>query len=119
MAGIDASPEDWALLLVLTDDGPQAPSMLAEKTMRDRPTVSRLIAKLEARGLVTRSIAESDRRSQMISLSELGQAEFDRWRAVIMPIVARCRVGIAEDDMNVALGVLAKMTRNLSEGDSG
>ncbi|MFT5343017.1 MAG: DNA-binding MarR family transcriptional regulator, partial [Paracoccaceae bacterium] len=41
--GFDVVPEEWAILLILWSKGAQTPSVLADATIRDRKTVTRLL----------------------------------------------------------------------------
>jgi DNA-binding MarR family transcriptional regulator len=54
--------------------GPLTPSELAARERVQRPTVTRVLARLEDSGLVTRAADPADRRSSLVSLSPAGAA---------------------------------------------
>ncbi len=114
-AGLDTSPEEWGVMLILHDEGPMTPSRLAKLTVRDRPATSRLIAKLEGKGLIARAFGETDRRSQVISMTGKGETEFARWRAALMPMIALSQDGISAEEVEATVTVLARMARNLEK----
>jgi DNA-binding MarR family transcriptional regulator len=68
------SPSQTAALGTLERRGPLTPSELATQERIQRPTVTRLLARLEEEGLVVRSADPQDRRSSLITISEHGQA---------------------------------------------
>jgi DNA-binding MarR family transcriptional regulator len=61
-----------AALATIERHGPLTPSRLAELERIQRPTATRLIARLEAEGLVERSSDPLDARSRLIALTRPG-----------------------------------------------
>jgi DNA-binding MarR family transcriptional regulator len=60
-------------LISVERHGPLTPSELAAHERIQRPTATRVIAKLEAAGLVERTADPDDRRSSLIALTPAGQ----------------------------------------------
>jgi len=81
-AGAALSPSQTAALATVERHGPLTPSELAERERVQRPTVTRVLARLEEAGLVERAADPRDRRSCLVSISpagsELLQAMRDR-----------------------------------------
>ena len=73
-AGGALSPSQGAALAVIERFGPMTPSELAVRERIQRPTVTRLLARLEAAGLVLRATDPADRRSSLVSISPAGAA---------------------------------------------
>jgi DNA-binding MarR family transcriptional regulator len=73
-AGGGLSPTMSAALATVGRHGPLTPSELAARERIQRPTATRLIARLEADGLVDRMIDPADRRSSLIALTPAGVA---------------------------------------------
>jgi DNA-binding MarR family transcriptional regulator len=71
-AGTDLSPSLSAALATIDRHGPLTPSELAARERVQRPTVTRLVCRLEEAGLVTRAADPTDRRSALITLSPAG-----------------------------------------------
>ena len=65
---------DFMVLEVLLHKGPMAISAIGEKVLLANASMTAAVGRLEARGLVTRQSAESDRRSRVVSLTEKGKA---------------------------------------------
>ena len=61
--------------------GPLTPSELAQRERVRRPTVTRVLARLEQAGLVDRAADPTDRRSSLVSISADGRALLESVRA--------------------------------------
>jgi DNA-binding MarR family transcriptional regulator len=61
--------------------GPLTPSELAERERVQRPTVTRVLARLEEAGLVDRAADPGDRRCSLVSISGAGRALLESVRA--------------------------------------
>src|SRR3954452_24372805 len=73
-AGSGLSPTLTAALATAEHHGPLTPSELAARERVQRPTATRLIARLEADGLVLRTADPHDGRSSLITASTAGRS---------------------------------------------
>jgi DNA-binding MarR family transcriptional regulator len=73
-AGSDLSPTLAAALATIARHGPLTPSELAQREGIQRPTATKLLARLEAPGLVVRTDDPTDRRSTLVAISPAGVA---------------------------------------------
>src|SRR5215207_6238986 len=72
-AGTDLSPSLTSALATVEGHGPLTPSELAARERVQRPTVSRIVYRLELAGLVARAADPGDRRSALISVTPAGR----------------------------------------------
>jgi DNA-binding MarR family transcriptional regulator len=79
-AGEDLSPSQAAALATIERHGPLTPSELADRERVKRPTATRVIARLEASGLVDRTRDPQDGRSSLVALTPAGRALVARVR---------------------------------------
>ena len=79
-AGADLSPSMTAALATIERHGPLTPSELAERERVQRPTVTRVLARLEETGLVVRAADPQDRRCSLVSISDDGRALLEAMR---------------------------------------
>lgn len=70
----DLSPTQGAALATIDCHGPLTPSELAKRERIQRPTATRVVARLEEAGLVQRTADPQDRRSSLLSTSPAGAA---------------------------------------------
>ena len=88
---------------------------LAEKTGFSTPTVSVLLRKMEAEGLVARTPAAKDRRVMLVSLTEKGR-EFDRLHLARIGENDRLATqGFTPEEEATLLALLTRMYENLKE----
>lgn len=70
--GLDLTPTQVAALVGIERHGPQTPSEIAARERIQRPTATRMIARLEQRGLVVRTPDPADGRVSVIALTDEG-----------------------------------------------
>jgi DNA-binding MarR family transcriptional regulator len=73
-SGGETSPTLTAALATVEREGPLTPSALAQHERIQRPTATRVIARLEASGLVTRTADPADRRVAHVGITPAGTA---------------------------------------------
>jgi DNA-binding MarR family transcriptional regulator len=73
-SGTALSPSLTAALATIERHGPLTPSELAARERVQRPTVTRLVFRLEEAALVTRAADPADRRSSLITVTPAGRA---------------------------------------------
>jgi DNA-binding MarR family transcriptional regulator len=102
-AGADLGPTLSAALGTIDGHGPLTPSELAARERIQRPTATRLVAKLEERGLVARTTVPGDARSSLLSLTPEGEATLKAMRTRKDAFLAkRLRALSAEDRATLA-----------------
>jgi DNA-binding MarR family transcriptional regulator len=79
-AGEELSPSQTTALATIDRHGPLTPSELAVRERIQRPTVTRIVALLEQRGLVQRTRDPQDRRSSLVALTPAGRDLLARGR---------------------------------------
>jgi DNA-binding MarR family transcriptional regulator len=72
-AGSPLSPTLTAALATIERHGPLTPSELARREHVQRPSATKVIARFEADGLVTRTADPADARSSLIAISATGR----------------------------------------------
>src|SRR5215217_7297412 len=79
-AGAELSPSLTGALATIERHGPLTPSELASRERVQRPTVTRVLARLEEAGLIDRAADPGDRRCSLVSVSAEGRALLDAIR---------------------------------------
>ena len=97
-AGTDLSPSQTAALATIERRGPVTPSELASIERIQRPTATRVIARLEEAGWVSRAADPADGRSSLVSMTADGRALLERVRANKDAFLARRLEGLDRDD---------------------
>jgi DNA-binding MarR family transcriptional regulator len=79
-AGGELSPSMTAALSTVERHGPMTPSELAARERIQRPTATRVLARLEEAGLVQRTPDPQDRRSSLLTATPAGRELLDELR---------------------------------------
>src|SRR3954451_11105889 len=107
-AGTDLSPSQTAALATVERRGPLTPSELAACERIQRPTATRVIARLEESGLLSRAADPTDGRSSLVSITGEGRALLEQLRANKDAYLAR-RLETLEPDELAVLGRAAEI----------
>jgi DNA-binding MarR family transcriptional regulator len=115
-AGEELSPSQATALATIDRHGPLTPSELAVRERIQRPTATRLIARLEEAGLVDRTPDPLDRRSCVVSLTPAGGELLGRVRTRKDAYLAR-RLRDLDADERATLDRAAAILERVLEGD--
>lgn len=122
-AGHDLTAEEWALLMVLWRDGAQSMNALASVTLRDRTTVTRLVDRLVAKGLLKRRADSGDRRKVVVDLTDASREMEAPVTGAIGKVVEKALASIDPDEVATAISVLRRIVANFDgaeqEGETG
>ena len=111
-AGADLSPSLSSALASIDRHGPITPSELATHERVQRPTATRVLARLEELGLIDRAPDPADRRSSLISASAEGRALLRRQRSRKEEFLARRLADLDAGDLATlerAAGILERV----------
>jgi DNA-binding MarR family transcriptional regulator len=112
----ELSPSQGAALATIDRHGPLTPSELAARERIQRPTATRLIARLEHAGLVDRARDPEDGRSSLVALTPEGRALLARIRSRKNAYLSR-RLRELDADERATLDRAAAILERLLEGD--
>ena len=115
-AGAELSPSQTAALVTIERHGPLTPSELAERERVQRPTVTRVLARLEEAGLVVRAADPQDRRCSLVSISDDGRALLGAMRERKDAFLARRIDALEPADREALDRAAAIIERMLKEG---
>lgn len=73
LADAGVTEQQWRVLRVLKEQGPQEPTQIAERACLLLPSLTRILKKLEDKDLILRRTAPNDRRRQIVEISAGGQ----------------------------------------------
>ena len=98
-------------------DGP-IQSDLAGLLDIEQPTLVRLLDGLERNGMIERRAAEGDRRARRVFLTESARAQAQDILSFLTELRAGILQGIAPQELESALSVLRRTSRNIAAGRS-
>jgi DNA-binding MarR family transcriptional regulator len=115
-AGEELSPSQAAALATIDRHGPLTPSELAARERIQRPTATRVIARLEEAGFVDRTQDPVDRRSCVVGLAPGGRELLVRVRMRKDAYLSR-RLRELDADERATLDRAAAILERVLEGD--
>jgi DNA-binding MarR family transcriptional regulator len=115
-AGTDLGPSQTVALATIERHGPLTPTELARLECIQRPTATRIVARLEDAGLVDRVADPQDRRSFTVSATARGRALMHKVRSRKNAYLARRIRRLDEDDL-ATLERAAAILEDLLEGE--
>ena len=72
LADVGLTEQQWRVLRVLDEAGPSDPTRIAEAASLLLPSLTRILQKLEAKGMIDRAADPEDRRRQVVRITETG-----------------------------------------------
>jgi DNA-binding MarR family transcriptional regulator len=115
-AGTDLGPSQLSALASVERHGPLTPSELAKIERIQRPSATRIVARLEEAGLVERVADPTDRRSFTVGINQDGRALMNKLRTRKNAYLARRLRGLDEADL-ATLDRAAEILEDLLEGE--
>ncbi len=115
-AGAELSPSQTAALATIERHGPLTPSEVAVRERVQRPTVTRVLVRLEEAGLILRAGDPADRRSSLVTISPAGRELLAAVRTRKDAYLERRLEALGADDREALDRAAAVLERMLEEG---
>lgn len=109
---VDLNPDMWMVLMRLWEQDGQTQQELCNATLKDRPTMSRLIDSMERNRLVERSSTEEDQRAKRIWLTPEGKAIEGKARFVGNKTLKEALRGLSQEELNTCQETLRIIFNN-------
>jgi len=114
-AGIAATAEQWGVLNIVRSSPGIIQSEIAERSMKDRTNVTRMLDLLEKNGHIERRSDADDRRSYRIYITAAGVSLLDRLRPLAVAVNKKATRGFTGEERRLLTGLLKKIHANMSE----
>ncbi|MDD3787705.1 MAG: MarR family transcriptional regulator [Petrimonas sp.] len=111
--GVDITTEQWSVLACLWKKDKITQQALCDLTRKDKPSMTRLIDNLERHHLVVRVSDASDRRINLIHLTELGAEMQEKTTRIVEGVVNKALDGISDEELARSREVLLHIMKNL------
>jgi DNA-binding MarR family transcriptional regulator len=114
-AGIDVTPEQFGVLARLAVEQGMNQAQLAERMLKDRPNMTRILNQLEKRGYIERRPDSSDKRIFRIFLTENGREVQEELMPIFERHLGELLDGILDPDQKVTCGILKRIVSNIHD----
>lgn len=112
--GLDLSKEQMIILKKLHDQDGLNQNELAFLTLRNKSSLTRLLVKMENKGLIRRNQCAEDKRINHVYLTVLGREIFSRTRPLIQNLIKTMEQDISEGEIKQMIQLLQKIQFNFT-----
>ncbi len=109
LADAGVTEQQWRVLRVLSEEGPMDPTSISERAVLLLPSLTRILQKLDEKAFVTRARDDNDRRRQVISITETGEALIEANVTVSREILQGFCDRLGQDKFDTLLGLLNEL----------
>lgn len=109
-AGVDLTPVQFAALSVVRENPGIDQATLAGLIAHDRVTLGGVVDRLQAKGLLSRSVSKQDRRARVLEITPAGAALLDAILPAVEEIQDRILAGLSESERATFMTLLRKAT---------
>ncbi len=101
--------QQWRVLRVLNEEGPQEPTHIAERACLLLPSLTRILQNLEQKDLIARRNHPVDRRRQIVEISKGGVEVIHANLAVSVAQAERIRTQLGPEKHELLLDLLTEL----------
>lgn len=109
LAEDDMTEQQWRVIRVLAEHGPLDATSLAERASLLVPSLTRILKNMRDRELITQRQHDTDRRRQVVALTEAGQQILDRNSDRAAQIVVGFKAQLGEANYEQLLDLLERL----------
>jgi DNA-binding MarR family transcriptional regulator len=113
-AGLEITIEQWSVLYHLWKEDCLSQQELCTRTFRDKPSITRLIDNLEKQKLVKRMPSKSDRRINLVCLTDSAKELQDKTIELANETMSEALIGINREEIETVKQVLQRVYDNLT-----
>ncbi len=112
---VGADQPHWRILVILGERGPSPVSQIADLAVYKLSTVTRILQRMEAAGLVTMRRSRRDGRVTEVSLTPQGEAQLRHIRAVGSVVANDAFSGFSRAEIHALIELLTRLDAALEE----
>ncbi len=109
MGPFEVTPQQFAVLSKLVDNGPVSQNLLGRMTAMDPATIFGVIGRLVKRGLVQQSLDAQDARLVIVSLTPRGEEQAQMMRALGREVSRRTLEPLTADEAATLLSLIGRI----------
>lgn len=109
LSDVGITEQQWRVLRVLHEGGAQEPTLIADRACLLLPSLTRILQKLTEKGLIVRARDRTDRRKQVISITQTGAALIEDNLATSIEIMDRIKSEMGAERYEALLDLLNEL----------
>jgi DNA-binding MarR family transcriptional regulator len=112
VAALEVSAAQYVIIAYLAEQEANSSAQLCKSFSYDAGAMTRMVDRLEAKGLLERRRCTDDRRLVNLELTDAGKAIFPKMRLLSMQVQNRFLRGFSKEEVRVLEGFLGRMLDN-------
>ena len=108
---VDVTEQQWRVLRVLDEGGPLEPTRIAEQACLLLPSLTRILQKLEDKGLIERRRDLRDRRKQVVRITRAGSKLIEANLQTSVELLQQVRDHLGAERYELLLDLLNELDR--------
>lgn len=104
----------WRVLMLLGDKNPSTVTELSQRSVTKMSTITRIIIRMEAEGLVSRATSPADSRVTEVFITHEGASVLEKLKAIAGRIYRKAIEGFDEAEIAIFVDTLRRMRENLT-----
>ncbi|WP_319547347.1 homoprotocatechuate degradation operon regulator HpaR [Ruegeria conchae] len=109
LADAGVTEQQWRVLRVLQEEGPQEPTEISERACLLLPSLTRILKKLEDKKLIKRQAVEKDRRRQIVEITKEGMQIIHANLPEMLRLAAQTRELMGAQQHETLLNLLSEL----------
>lgn len=105
---------NWRVLMILGERSPRGTREIAEAAVINLSTMTRIVQRMAAAGLVATASSEADTRVTLVTLTTTGKAKLRKARTVTAPVYGHLTQGLAAEEFEQLIALLNRLHDNLA-----
>ncbi|MUT65400.1 MarR family winged helix-turn-helix transcriptional regulator [Paenibacillus sp. NEAU-GSW1] len=110
MKQYDITPEQWSVLYRIREQDGMIQKDIGDRAGKDKPTTTRILDTLEAKGYITKQLGKNDRRSFHVYITEQGIKAADEIALIEYQVVSDMSEVLAPDEYEHLAQLLIKIS---------
>ncbi|WOC41268.1 MarR family transcriptional regulator [Polaribacter sp. HL-MS24] len=111
---LDLTKEQMIVLKNLHETDGLNQNDLAFLTLRNKSSLTRLLAKMESKNYILRKQSPTDKRVNNVFLTDLGKETFNKTKPVIKEMITTMELGISKEEKDQMIKTLKKVQTNFN-----
>lgn len=112
---VDLTPEQWGVLTQFWNRGAVTQEEITQTACVDKSSMSRVLERMERRGLIARRLDPADRRRKILNLTDEADTLKEDSLKAVQATLAQALRGVEPDECAVCLKVLSLVKKNLRD----
>ncbi len=112
LSDAELTEQQWRVLRVVQESGDIDPTQISERACLLLPSLTRILQKLDDRGLIERQKDLEDRRRQIIRITPAGEQIIDDNLGASLAVIAQTRAKMGAEKYEALLDLLNELNRS-------